>query len=128
MNPNSDNDINLGVSGADLYEFVKTDLKLCEYNYNDDYVRNGKTGEIVKTNFDNKIGFIAQDLQDSYVGQLIVGEWEGQLSYNLNNYVSVLGGALQYDIAYRDEQITILEDRITELENRIVELENKLNK
>ena len=128
LNPNSDNDINLGVSGADLYEFVKTDLKLCEYNYNDDYVRNGKTGEIVKTNFDNKIGFIAQDLQDSYVGQLIVGEWEGQLSYNLNNYVSVLGGALQYDIAYRDEQITILEDRITELENRIVELENKLNK
>ena len=128
LNANSDNDINLGVSGADLYEFVKTDLKLCEYNYNDDYVRNGKTGEIVKTNFDNKIGFIAQDLQDSYVGQLIVGEWEGQLSYNLNNYVSVLGGALQYDIAYRDEQITILEDRITELENRIVELENKLNK
>ena len=128
LNPNSDNDINLGVSGADLYEFVKTDLKLCEYNYNNDYIRNGETGEIIKTNFDNKIGFIAQDLQDSYVGQLIVGEWEGQLSYNLNNYVSVLGGALQYDIAYRDEQITILEDRITELENRIVELENKLNK
>ena len=55
LNPNSDNDINLGVSGADLYEFVKTDLKLCEYNYNDDYIRNGETGEIVKTNFDNKI-------------------------------------------------------------------------
>lgn len=128
LNPNSDNNINLGVSGADLYEFVKTDLKLCEYNYNNDYIRNGETGEIIKTNFDNKIGFIAQDLQDSYVGQLIVGEWEGQLSYNLNNYVSVLGGALQYDITYRDEQITILENRITELENRIVELENKLNK
>ena len=84
--------------------------------------------QALKTNFDNKIGFIAQDLQDSYVGQLIVGEWEGQLSYNLNNYVSVLGGALQYDIMYRDEQITILEDRIVELENRIAELENKLNK
>ena len=125
LNPNSDNDINLGVSGTDLYEFVKNDLKLCEYNYNDDYVRNGETGEVAKTNFDNKIGFIAQDLQDSYVGQLIVGEWEGQLSYNLNNYVSVLGGALQYDIMFRDEQIAILENTIADLEARINALENK---
>jgi hypothetical protein len=125
LNPNSDNDINLGVSGTDLYDFVKNDLKLCEYNYNDDYVRNGKTGDVTKTNFDNKIGFIAQDLQDSYVGQLIVGEWEGQLSYNLNNYVSVLGGALQYDIMFRDEQIAILENTIADLEARINALENK---
>lgn len=125
LNPNSDNDINLGVSGTDLYEFVKNDLKLCEYNYNDDYNRNGATGEVIKTNFDNKIGFVAQDLQDSYVGQLIVGEWEGQLSYNLNNYVSVLGGALQYDIMFRDEQIAILENTIADLEARINALENK---
>ena len=126
LNPNSDNDINLGVSGIDLYEFVKNDLKLCEYNYNDDYIRNGETGEAIKTNFDNKIGFIAQDLQDSYVGQLIVGEWEGQLSYNLNNYVSVLGGALQYEISTRDAQIESLESTISDLEERIKELENKL--
>lgn len=125
LNPNSDNDINLGVSGTDLYEFVKNDLRLCEYNYNDDYIRNGKTGEVIKTNFDNKIGFVAQDLQDSYVGQLIVGEWEGTLSYNLNNYVSVLGGALQYDIMLRDEQIAILENTIADLEARINALENK---
>ena len=125
LNPNSDNDINLGVSGTDLYEFVKNDLKLCEYNYNDDYIRNSETGEVIRTNFDNKIGFVAQDLQDSYVGQLIVGEWEGQLSYNLNNYVSVLGGALQYDIMFRDEQIAILENTIADLEARINALENK---
>ena len=125
LNPNSDHDINLGVSGTDLYEFVKNDLKLCEYNYNDDYIRNSETGETPKSNFDNKIGFVAQDLQDSYVGQLIVGEWEGQLSYNLNNYVSVLGGALQYDIMFRDEQIAILENTIAELEARINALENK---
>ena len=125
LNPNSDNDINLGVSGTDLYEFVKNDLRLCEYNYNDDYIRNGETGEVTKTNFDNKIGFVAQDLQDSYVGQLIVGEWEGTLSYNLNNYVSVLGGALQYEIMFRDEQIAILENTIADLEARINVLENK---
>lgn len=126
LNPNSDNDINLGVSGTDLYEFVKNDLKLCEYNYNDDYIRSGETGEVIRTNFDNKIGFVAQDLQDSYVGQLIVGEWEGTLSYNLNNYVSVLGGALQYEIAIRDAQIESLESTISDLEERIKELENKL--
>lgn len=125
LNPNSDTDINLGVSGTDLYEFVKNDLKLCEYNYNDDYIRNTETGEVIRTNFDNKIGFVAQDLQDSYVGQLIVGEWEGTLSYNLNNYVSVLGGALQYDIMLRDEQIAILENTIADLEARINALENK---
>lgn len=125
LNPNSDNDINLGVSGTDLYEFVKNDLKLCEYNYNDDYIRNTETGEVIRTNFDNKIGFVAQDVQDSYVGQLIVGEWEGTLSYNLNNYVSVLGGALQYEIMFRDEQIAILENTIADLEARINALENK---
>ena len=125
LNPNSDNNINLGVFGTDLYEFVKNDLRLCEYNYNDDYIRNGETGEVIKTNFDNKIGFVAQDLQDSYVGQLIVGEWEGTLSYNLNNYVSVLGGALQYEIMFRDEQIAILENTIADLEARINVIENK---
>ena len=47
LNPNSDNDINLGVSGADLYEFVKTDLKLCEYNYNNEYWVFRKDGESI---------------------------------------------------------------------------------
>ena len=124
IKPNEARNINLGVSGVDLYEFVKNDLKLCEYNYTDDYNTNTATNEVIRSNFDNKIGFVAQDLESSYVGNLIVGEWEGILSYNLNNYVSVLGGALQYDIMLRDEQIAILENTIADLEARINALEN----
>ena len=126
LKPNEETNINLGITSNDLYEFVKNELQLCEYNYTDDYSRNSETGEVIRTNFENKLGFIAQDIQNTKVGNLIVGEWEGQLSYNLNNYVSVLGGALQYEIATRDAQIESLESTISDLEERIKELENKL--
>lgn len=126
LKPNEETNINLGITSSDLYEFTKNELRLCEYNYTDDYSRNSETGEVIRTNFENKLGFIAQDIQNTKVGNLIVGEWEGQLSYNLNNYVSVLGGALQYEITIRDAQIESLESTISDLEERIKELENKL--
>ena len=126
LKPNEETNINLGITSNDLYEFTKNELRLCEYNYTDDYSRSSETGEVIRTNFENKLGFIAQDIQNTKVGSLIVGEWEGQLSYNLNNYVSVLGGALQYEIAIRDAQIESLESTISDLEERIKELENKL--
>ena len=126
LKPNEETNINLGITSSDLYEFTKNELRLCEYNYTDDYSRNSETGEVIRTNFENKLGFIAQDIRNTKVGNLIVGEWEGQLSYNLNNYVSVLGGALQYEITIRDAQIESLESTISDLEERIRELENKL--
>ena len=126
INPNEKNNIDLGLTGSDLYYFVKNDLRLCEYNYKDEYLADSSTREITRTNLDNKLGFIAQDIQDTKVGNLIVGDWEGQLSYNLNNYVSVIGGALQYEVAIRDSQIENLESTISDLEERIKELENKL--
>ena len=126
LKPNEETNINLGITSSDLYEFTKNELRLCEYNYTDDYSRSSETGEVIRTNFENKLGFIAQDIQNTKVGNLIVGEWEGQLSYNLNNYVSVLGGALQYEITIRDAQIESLESTISDLEERIKELENKL--
>ena len=116
LKENTENNVNLGITNEDLYLFIKDELKLCEYNYTDEYIANGTRG-----NLEGKLGFIAQDIVDSKVGSLIVGDWEGQLTYNLNNYVSSLGGAIQYEIALRDAQIADLEDRI-------VELENKLNK
>ena len=125
LKPNEETNINLGITSSDLYEFTKNELRLCEYNYTDDYSRSSETGEVIRTNFENKLGFIAQDIQNTKVGNLIVGEWEGQLSYNLNNYVSVLGGALQYEIMFRDEQIAILENTIADLEARINAIENK---
>ena len=121
LKENKDNYINLDITSKDLYNFVKSELRLCEYNYTDEYV-----GRSARDDFENKLGFIAQDMLGTKVGTLIVGDWEGQLAYNLNNYVSVLGGALQYEIAYRDAQIDNLEFTIINLEERIKELENKL--
>lgn len=114
LKENEETNINLGITNEDLYLFMKDELKLCEYNYTDEYL-NG----IPRGNFENKLGFVAQDIETSTVGTLIVGEFEGHLAYNLNNYVSTIGGALQYEIALRDAQISDLEARITELENKL---------
>ena len=89
----------------DLYNFVKNDLPITMYNYIDDDSK--------------KIGFIAQDIiynadeTDNIVGQLIVNprawnEEEGKLTYDVNNYISVLAGALQMAM----KKIDILEGKI----------------
>lgn len=89
----------------DLYNFVKNDLPITMYNYIDDDSK--------------KIGFIAQDIiynadeTDNIVGQLIVNprawnEEEGKLTYDINNYISVLAGALQMAM----KKIDILEGKI----------------
>lgn len=89
----------------DLYNFVKNDLSIAMYNYIDDDSK--------------KIGFIAQDIiynadeTDNAVGQLIVNprawnEEEEKLTYDVNNYISVLAGALQMTM----KKIDILEGKI----------------
>lgn len=80
------------IKAEDLYDFVKNDLPIAIYNYIGDESL--------------KIGFVAQDIiynpdeSDNVVGQLIVNpkgytSEDGKLTYDLNNYVSVLVGALQ---------------------------------
>lgn len=117
LKPNIANDKTMGVTNMDLHDFVKYDLKLCEYNYNDEYVTNAQTNEPMRTNFDRKLGFIAQDVLETKIGELIAGEHEGRLSYNLNNFMTVLAGALQYEIIYRDEQMIIIENLFNEIIN-----------
>lgn len=84
----------------DMYNFVKDDLPIATYNYIDDDTE--------------KVGFIAQDIiynedeSDNIIGQLIVNpqsynEEEGHLTYDINNYVSVLAGALQVALKKIDE-------------------------
>lgn len=114
LKENEEHNIILGLTSEDLYNFIKDELHLCEYNYTDGYLGNSARGD-----FENKLGFIAQDIQDTKVGTLIVGDWEGHLAFNTNNYVSTIGGALQYEIALRDVQIADLEARIEELENKL---------
>lgn len=112
----------------DMYNFVKNDLELAEYNF--------------KGNDERKMNFIAQDLlynldgTDNKIGQMIVHPVappteeeveeakakleEGQeyiyptLSYDTGMYISVLAGALKESL----NKIDKLEARIDELENK----------
>lgn len=118
IQPNENNNINLGMTSDDLYSFIKNDLKLCEYNYNYEYY-----GDCTDNNFRNKLGFVAQDISDTLVGSIIVGENEGALAYNLNNYTSVIAGALQVEITKSEEK----DRKIKELETRLEKIENLLN-
>lgn len=93
----------------DLYNFVRDDLMMAEYNFIGD---------------DEKfIGFIAQDLlynadgSDNVIGQIIVnkpGEEQAPLSYNEKNYMGILAGALRKAI----KKIEDLEKRVEELEKK----------
>lgn len=119
------------ITYSDMYNFVKDDLGLAEYNYKNDEKK------------DKKLNFIAQDLlvnadgSDNVVGQMIVKPVavptkqeikeakakleEGQtyeyptLSYDINTYVSVLAGALKEAI-FKIEELTI---KIEELESKV---------
>lgn len=105
-------DLNNSITINDCYNFVANDLPVALYNYIDDDVQ--------------KIGFIAQDIiynsdeTDNKIGQLIVNpksysEEDGKLTYDMNNYVSVLAGALQVSI----RKTKVLEEKIKMLEDVI---------
>ncbi len=79
----------------DLYDFVKKDLKLTTYNYNEKYY-----GDLYNAqNVDTELGFVAQDIVGTSVENLVLRKDDADnLAYNLNGYVSVLAGALQKTI------------------------------
>lgn len=92
------------ITEDDLYNFVRDDLIVAEFNF--------------KGEADKNIGFIAQDLlynldgSDNKIGQLIVNKSDGEqapLTYNEKTYVNILAGALRKAI------------------HKIEELEKKLN-
>ena len=105
------------VTADDVYNFFKDDIKIATY----DMVPKGVDYKTVPENEDwgeeghSTVGFIAQDVQNTKVGQLFVDEnEEGILSYNSGAYQSLTVLALQKALK-----------KIEELENRIQELENK---
>ena len=89
----------------DMYNFVRDELYLASYNFKKDEDK------------DEKLGFIAQDIVDTKVGEKIIvcnRDRDDTLGYDNGNFEAVLAGALQVAIK-----------RIEELENRINELESK---
>lgn len=119
------------ITYSDMYNFVKDDLGLAEFNYKCDEKK------------EKKLNFIAQDLlvnadgSDNMVGQMIVKPVpvptkqeikeakakleKGQvyeyptLSYDANTYISVLAGALKEAI-FKIEELTI---KVEELESKV---------
>lgn len=103
---------NNNIKLKDLYEFMGCELPIALYNYISDT--------------DKKIGFMAQDViyntdgSDNKVGQLIVNpksykEEHGKLTYDVNNYISVIAGALQFSIS----EVENLKDKIKVLEEKL---------
>ncbi|MCR1955227.1 phage tail protein [Clostridioides mangenotii] len=111
INANEENFVNLGINKEDVYNFIRKDLKLCQYNFNDEYYQ----GEIAKNKL--KFGFIAQDIMDTKVGKLIFNS--GNFAYEVNNYISVIAGALQVEIQKRED----LEVRVAKLEELLLNKE-----
>ena len=100
--PNQKALINEDISISDMYEFVKNDLYLSTYNF--------------KGSDEEKIGFIAQDIVDTKIGDKILSfnRDESTLGYDTSSYTNVIVGALQQAI----KKIEDLEEEIKTLKNK----------
>ena len=122
-NANTINDDEVTI--MECYNFVKDDLGLATYNYINDPEKH------------QKLGFIAQDLlydpvtqTDSKIGQLMITKLSGseqldpdnpKLTYDVNNTLGVMLGAIQV----ATKKIESLETIVENLTKKIESLENK---
>lgn len=103
-------DTSYDITRPEMFDFIKNKLKLYSYNYIQD-----DNCKYTKSSFNNKIGFIANEVAEDKVGKTFIGEHEEKLAYNLNNYVFLLTGALQEEIKKRE----LLEEKVSKLEKII---------
>lgn len=104
-------DTSYDVTRPEMFDFIKDKLLLYLFNYK----QLNENDEYEKSSFDNKIGFIANEISEDRVGKTFVGEQDGKLAYSLNNYVFLLTGALQEEIKRRE----LLEEKVSKLEKII---------
>ena len=104
-------DTSYDVTRPEMFDFIKDKLSLYLFNYK----QLNENDEYEKSSFDNKIGFIANEISEDRVGKTFVGEQDGKLAYSLNNYVFLLTGALQEEIKRRE----LLEEKVSKLEKII---------
>ena len=108
-------DTSYDVTRPEMFDFIKDKLLLYLFNYK----QLNENDEYEKSSFDNKIGFIANEISEDRVGKTFVGEQDGKFAYSLNNYVFLLTGALQEEIKRRE----LLEEKVSKLE-KIIKHEN----
>lgn len=100
-------DISPKIVESDLYDFIKNDLHLATYMF-----KSNKEN----TNKDSQIGFIAQDIENTKLGQyIVVGDSSkgDNLMVHQNNYINTIAGALKIAI----DKIETLESEINNLKN-----------
>ena len=109
---NSDLDI------YDLYNFIRDDLYLASYNWIHDPER------------EEKLGFIAQDIVDTKVGEKILvcnRDRDDTLGYDSGNFEATIAGALKVNILNSEatqEEVNELKNKVSELEELVNELKN----
>ena len=92
----------------DCYDFIKNDLKLAQFNYK---LPQEKESEKIEN-----IGFIAQDIQGTKIGNVLLSKDKNNtLSYDNATYTGILASALQKAI----DKIGILENKIKLLEGGV---------
>lgn len=112
-------DITLDITTDDLYKFFRDEFQLTSYRFNIDmYHGNNK-----RNNELNNVGFIAQDVVNTKVGKLFIIEPEDDelatkeekgFTYNLQNYTSIIAGALKSAI----KEIESLKAEVETLKNK----------
>ena len=104
----------------DMYDFIRDDLFLTSYNWIEDPEK------------EEKLGFIAQDIVDTKVGEKIIicnRDRDNTLGYDSGNFEATIAGALKVNINKTEamqEEINALKDEITQLKEIINNLVDKL--
>lgn len=110
-NFNSSAKTTININLEDMHNFINKDMKMYHYNYigaNEDKV------------FFNQIGFIANELAETKVGNVFI-EKEPSINeyvFNFSSYTNIIAGALQKEIHKREEleeTVNILIEEINHL-------------
>lgn len=105
------------ITELSIYDSFKNDINFTEYKYIQEV--KSKRGDAKV-----KVGFLANDLEDTIIGNIILEKDKSTdfYSYDQSNYVNCIAVALQQEIIKRDEENQELREEIKELKKEIQDL------
>ena len=108
----------ISTTKEDMYNFIRDDLFLTSYNWIEDPEK------------EEKLGFIAQDIVNTKVGEKIIicnRDRDDTLGYDSGNFEATIAGALKVNILNSEatqEEVNELKNKVSELEKLVNELKN----
>ena len=120
--PNMNARVSSELSIYDMYDFIRNDLYLVSYNWIEDPEK------------EEKLGFIAQDILDTKVGDKLLvcnRDRDDTLGYDSGNFEATIAGALKVNIIKSEVtkgEVDKLKAEISELKEVINELKNIIDK